>query len=41
MTPGRTNGEPQCGPDDFATLTGALFDGTSIEGTDAIRLVQP
>lgn len=28
------------GPDDFATLTGALFDGTAIEGTDAIRLVQ-
>jgi hypothetical protein len=28
------------GPDDVATLTGSLFDGTAIEGTDAIRLTQ-
>lgn len=28
------------GPDDVATLTGALFDGTAIEGSDAIRLTQ-
>lgn len=26
------------GPDDFATITGTLTDGTGIQGSDAIRI---